>query len=93
MDAAVTRRWTRPVTLTVLGIVYFWVAITLIGLNAHVLGNTLRPEDSTSRTLIMLGSLALGVALGAILASKPASGKVEFGLVPLGFISTTIEIF
>jgi acyl-[acyl-carrier-protein]-phospholipid O-acyltransferase / long-chain-fatty-acid--[acyl-carrier-protein] ligase len=73
----------RPLTLTVVGISYFWFLGALFQMDLLLFGNeVLRASDK--KIGLMVTALAIGIGIGSMLAGRLSGNKVELGLVPLG---------
>ena len=75
----------RPLTLTVLGISYFWFLGALFQMDLFLFGSeVLKATDL--RVGLLVTALAIGIGVGSMLAGRLSGNKVELGLVPLGAI-------
>jgi acyl-[acyl-carrier-protein]-phospholipid O-acyltransferase/long-chain-fatty-acid--[acyl-carrier-protein] ligase len=75
----------RALLLAVLGAAYFWTVASLLGQDVLVyIKSALLVSDAYAG--IPLALFGLGVAGGAILASRLSNANVEIGLIPLGAV-------
>jgi acyl-[acyl-carrier-protein]-phospholipid O-acyltransferase / long-chain-fatty-acid--[acyl-carrier-protein] ligase len=79
----------RPLWLTVLGISYFWFLGTLLQMGNMLLGQQVLGL-SDSQIGMMNVAVAVGIALGSLVAGRLSGDHVEFGLVPMGSIGIGI---
>jgi len=79
----------RPLTLTVLGISYFWFLGALFQMDLLLFGSEVLKE-SDLRIGLMVTALAIGIGVGSMLAGRWSGNKVELGLVPLGAILMSV---
>ena len=79
----------RVLWLAVLGSTYFWFLGALLTANIVFYGSDVLHATST-RTGILQAAVAIGIGLGSLAAGYLSSGKVEYGLIPLGSIGMTI---
>lgn len=78
-------------TLVVIGICYFWAIAMALQLNLLVYaGKTLKLGYFP--IAIMQTVLALGIAMGALLAGKLSGDRIEYGLIPLGLLGVGLSI-
>src|SRR5579884_3642327 len=75
----------RVLWLAVLGSTYFWFLGALLTANIVFYGSDVLHANST-RTGILQAAVAVGIGLGSLAAGYLSSGKVEYGLIPLGSI-------
>jgi acyl-[acyl-carrier-protein]-phospholipid O-acyltransferase/long-chain-fatty-acid--[acyl-carrier-protein] ligase len=75
----------RPLTLTVLGISYFWFLGALFQMDLFLFGSEVLKETDL-RVGLLVTALAVGIGIGSMLAGRLSGNKVELGLVPLGAI-------
>jgi acyl-[acyl-carrier-protein]-phospholipid O-acyltransferase / long-chain-fatty-acid--[acyl-carrier-protein] ligase len=73
----------RPLTLTVLGISYFWFLGALFQMDLLLFGSQVLKQDDL-RVGLLITALAVGIGVGSMLAGRLSGNKVELGLVPLG---------
>ena len=73
----------RPLTLTVVGISYFWFLGALFQMDLLLFGSEVL-KVSDLKIGLMVTALAVGIGLGSMLAGRLSGDKVELGLVPLG---------
>jgi len=78
----------RILLLAVLGTVFFWLNISLLGQNVLVYAKSL--VQYLERGELYQGfppaSYGIGIAIGAILGGKISGDRIEYGLIPLGAI-------
>ncbi|HLY97433.1 MAG TPA: acyl-[ACP]--phospholipid O-acyltransferase [Candidatus Angelobacter sp.] len=79
----------RVLGLAVLGNTYFWFLGALLTANIVFYGSDVLHITST-RTGILQAAVAIGIGLGSLAAGYLSSGKVEYGLIPLGSVGMTI---
>ena len=72
-------------TLTVLGISYFWFLGALFQMDLLLFGSEVLKVDDL-KVGLMVTALAIGIGAGSMLAGRLSGNKVELGLVPLGAI-------
>jgi acyl-[acyl-carrier-protein]-phospholipid O-acyltransferase/long-chain-fatty-acid--[acyl-carrier-protein] ligase len=88
LASTVKSAWTamradRVLWLAVLGSVFFWAALSLVGQDLLIYVKVvLGLSDALSG--IPLAVAAAGIGAGAILAGRLSASKVEYGLLPLG---------
>src|SRR5580704_11656542 len=75
----------RPLTLTVLGISYFWFLGALFQMDLLLFGKEVLKETDLKVGLLVT-ALAIGIGVGSMLAGRLSGNKVELGLVPLGAV-------
>jgi acyl-[acyl-carrier-protein]-phospholipid O-acyltransferase / long-chain-fatty-acid--[acyl-carrier-protein] ligase len=75
----------RPLTLTVLGISYFWFLGALFQMDLLLFGKEVLKETDLKVSLLVT-ALAIGIGVGSMLAGRLSGNKVELGLVPLGAV-------
>jgi len=75
----------RPLTLTVIGISYFWFLGALFQMDLFLFGSEVLKE-SDLKVGLLVTALAIGIGIGSMLAGRLSGNKVELGLVPLGAI-------
>src|SRR5450755_3985836 len=75
----------RPLTLTVLGISYFWFLGALFQMDLFLFGSEVLKETDL-RVGLLVTALAIGIGVGSLLAGRLSGNKVELGLVPLGAV-------
>ena len=75
----------RPLTLTVVGISYFWFLGALFQMDLLLFGSEVL-KVSDLRVGLMVTALAIGIGAGSMLSGRLSGNKVEMGLVPLGAI-------
>lgn len=82
----------RVLWLAVLGNTYFWFLGALLQPIIVLYGkNTLHLSDTHNGFL--QAALAIGIGVGSVAAGYLSSGKIEYGLIPLGAIGLTIFSF
>ncbi len=79
----------RVLWLAVLGNTYFWFLGALLTANIVFYGSDVLHSTST-RTGILQAAVAIGIGLGSLAAGYLSSGKVEYGLIPLGSVGMTV---
>ena len=82
-------RQDRVLWLAVLGNTYFWFLGALLTANIVFYGSDVLHISST-RTGILQAAVAIGIGLGSLAAGYLSSGKVEYGLIPLGSVGMTV---
>ena len=82
-------RSNRLLWLAVLGNTYFWFLGALLTANIVFYGSDVLHISST-RTGILQAAVAIGIGLGSLTAGYLSSGKVEYGLIPLGSVGMTV---
>ena len=82
-------RQDRVLWLAVLGNTYFWFLGALLTANIVFYGSDILRITST-RTGILQAAVAIGIGLGSLAAGYLSSGKVEYGLIPLGSVGMTV---
>src|SRR5580700_4226392 len=79
----------RVLWLAVLGNTYFWFLGALLTANIVFYGSDVLHISST-RTGILSAAVAIGIGVGSLTAGYLSSGKVEYGLIPLGSVGMTV---
>jgi acyl-[acyl-carrier-protein]-phospholipid O-acyltransferase / long-chain-fatty-acid--[acyl-carrier-protein] ligase len=79
----------RVLWLAVLGNIYFWFLGALLTANIVFYGSDVLRINST-RTGILQAAVAIGIGLGSLSAGYLSSGRVEYGLIPLGAMGMTV---
>ena len=79
----------RVLWLAVLGNTYFWFLGALLSANIVFYGEDVLHATST-RTGILQAAVAIGIGFGSLAAGYLSSGKVEYGLIPLGSVGMTV---
>jgi acyl-[acyl-carrier-protein]-phospholipid O-acyltransferase / long-chain-fatty-acid--[acyl-carrier-protein] ligase len=79
----------RVLWLAILGNTYFWFLGALLTANIVFYGEDILHVSST-RTGILQAAVAIGIGLGSLSAGYLSSGKIEYGLIPLGSVGMTI---
>jgi acyl-[acyl-carrier-protein]-phospholipid O-acyltransferase / long-chain-fatty-acid--[acyl-carrier-protein] ligase len=82
-------RQDRVLWLAVLGNTYFWFLGALLTANIVFYGSDVLHISST-RTGVLQAAVAIGIGLGSLAAGYLSSGKVEYGLIPLGSVGMTV---
>ncbi len=80
----------RPLFLSLVAIVYFWLVGVLIHLDILLYGKEMLGATETE-TSYFIAILALGIGIGSIVAGRVAEGRVELGLIPLGSLGIAIS--
>lgn len=75
----------RPLTLTVLGISYFWFLGALFQMDLFLFGGEVL-QVTDLKVGLLVTALAIGIGVGSMLAGRLSGNKVELGLVPLGAV-------
>ena len=75
--------------LAVLGNTYFWFLAALLTANIFFYGSDVLHTDSTHKGLLQ-AAVGIGIGLGSVAAGYLSSGKVEYGLIPLGSVGMTV---
>ena len=75
----------RALTLTVIGISYFWFLGALFQMDLLLFGSEVL-KASDLKVGLMVTALAIGIGAGSMLAGRLSGNKVEVGLVPLGAV-------
>ncbi len=78
-------RATPGLATVAVGIAFFWSLASLAQLNVDAYGIECLGL-SQSQVGLLVGALAIGVALGNVLAGLASRGRIELGLVPLGAV-------
>jgi acyl-[acyl-carrier-protein]-phospholipid O-acyltransferase / long-chain-fatty-acid--[acyl-carrier-protein] ligase len=79
----------RVLWLAVLGNTYFWFLGALLSANIVFYGEDVLHSGST-RTGILQAAVAIGIGFGSLAAGYLSSGKIEYGLIPLGSVGMTV---
>jgi len=79
----------RVLWLAVLGNTYFWFLGALLSANIVFYGEDVLHSNSTG-TGILQAAVAIGIGFGSLAAGYLSSGKVEYGLIPLGSVGMTV---
>ena len=79
----------RVLWLAVLGNTYFWFLGALLSANIVFYGEDVLHSTPT-RTGILQAAVAIGIGFGSLAAGYLSSGKVEYGLIPLGSVGMTV---
>jgi acyl-[acyl-carrier-protein]-phospholipid O-acyltransferase / long-chain-fatty-acid--[acyl-carrier-protein] ligase len=82
-------RQDRVLWLAVLGNTYFWFLAMLLTGNILFYGTDVLHISSTQTGFLQAG-VAIGIGLGSLTAGYLSSGKVEYGLIPLGSVGMTV---
>lgn len=82
----------RFLTMVVIGISYFWMLAMVLQVNLLVYGMQILHLNSFGVSILLL-VLALGIAVGSLLAGRWSEDRIEYGLIPLGLLGTGIGIF
>ncbi len=75
--------------LTLVASIFFWALAGFIQMNLLGFAN-ISASLSDLKTLVLIGSLALGAACGCLIAGSFSQEKVEIGLVPIGALGMAI---
>ncbi|MGB0934845.1 MAG: acyl-[ACP]--phospholipid O-acyltransferase [Alphaproteobacteria bacterium] len=79
----------KRLSITVVGITWFWFLGALVQLSLLVLGKEALALDDFDTGLLQT-FLAVGIAIGSLLAGRLSGDRIELGLVPLGSIGIGI---
>ena len=79
----------RVLWLAILGNTYFWFLGALLTANIVFYGEDVLHLNST-RTGILQAAVAIGIGIGSLAAGYLSSGKIEYGLIPLGSMGMTV---
>ncbi len=79
----------RPLFLAMLANMYVWVFGAVFIQNFAPYGWEVLQTESADTIANLTGLLAVGIALGSVIAGKLSGRKIEFGLVPFGAIGMT----
>ena len=79
----------RVLWLAVLGNTYFWFLGALLSANIVFYCQDVLHSTST-RAGILQAAVAIGIGFGSLAAGYLSSGKVEYGLIPLGSVGMTL---
>src|SRR5262249_47491634 len=74
----------RPLRLALLGIAFFTFLVAYMRGTVYMHGESQVPRWTELQTSLVVGTTALGVSVGGLLAGFFAGGKIELGLIPLG---------
>lgn len=82
----------RVLLLAVLGTIFFWLNISLLGQNVLVYAKVLVQYLERGELLQGLppASYGIGIAIGALLGGKISKDRIEYGLIPLGAVGFAI---
>jgi MFS family permease len=80
----------RPLALAVVGIAFFTFMLAFMRATMYMLGESQNPQWSESYTSVIVGTTALGIGFGSLLAGILSGRKVELGLVPLGAVGMAL---
>jgi MFS family permease len=79
----------RVLFLAVLGNTYFWFLGAMLTANIVFYGSDVLHITPT-HSGILQAAVAIGIGLGSLTAGYVSSGKVEYGLIPLGSVGMTV---
>lgn len=87
-DAGTSIYRDRVLLLAVLGTIFFWLNISLLGQNVLVYAKGLvqHLERGELYQGVPPASYGIGIAIGALLGGKISGDRIEYGLIPLGAI-------
>jgi acyl-[acyl-carrier-protein]-phospholipid O-acyltransferase/long-chain-fatty-acid--[acyl-carrier-protein] ligase len=85
-------RGDKALTMAVIGNTYFWFLGVLLTQNIFVHGLDALGADPRHISYLQ-ASLAIGIGIGSVAAGYLSSGKIEYGLIPLGTIGITVTAF
>jgi MFS family permease len=74
----------RPLRLALLGIAFFTFLVAYMRGTVYMHGESQVPRWTELQTSLVVGTTALGVSVGGLLAGFFSGGKIELGLIPLG---------
>ena len=76
----------RPLWLAILGLAFYWGIASFLGPVAIVKGEELVSdfEGVLRNNGLLMGSFAIGIAIGSYICGRGSKGKVEYGFIPLG---------
>jgi MFS family permease len=80
----------KPLLLAMLGIAFFTFLVAFMRSTLYMHGESQVPHWAESKTSLVVGTTAIGVSLGGLLAGFFSGGKIELGLVPLGAVGMII---
>jgi len=85
-------RRVRPLFLSIIGVMYFWMAGALFEMNLLMYAeeSLVLTEATTS---CLLAALGIGIGLGGLMAGMLSGKKVEPGLVPIGALGIGVSAF
>ena len=79
----------RPIFLCILGSAFFFSLGTLMMTSLLNFGKYQLDLNMTETSMLTL-ALALGIGFGSFIAGEFSSGRIEFGLVPIGSLGMTV---
>ncbi|ABF43052.1 AMP-dependent synthetase and ligase [Candidatus Koribacter versatilis Ellin345] len=82
-------RGDRVLWLAIFGNTYFWFLGALLTANIVFYGEDVLHANST-RTGILQAAVAIGIGVGSLTAGYLSSGKIEYGLIPMGSVGMTV---
>jgi acyl-[acyl-carrier-protein]-phospholipid O-acyltransferase/long-chain-fatty-acid--[acyl-carrier-protein] ligase len=82
-------RGDRVLSLAVLGNSYFFFVGALLQFNIVLYGQDVLRLDSVHGSALS-AAIAIGIGLGSLAAGFLSSGKIEYGLIPLGAVGMTL---
>ena len=88
-EQGVLIRKDRVLWLAVLGNTYFWFLAMLLTGNILFYSTDVL-HISFTKTGFLQAAVAIGIGLGSLTAGYLSSGKVEYGLIPLGSVGMTV---
>jgi MFS family permease len=80
----------RPLRLAVLGIAFFTFLVAYMRSTVYMHGESQVPRWTEFKTSLIVGTTALGVSVGGLLAGFFSGRKIELGLVPLGALGMIV---
>jgi MFS family permease len=80
----------RPLRLALLGIAFFTFLVAYMRSTVYMHGESQVPRWTEDETSLRVGTTALGVSLGGLLAGFFSGRKIELGLVPLGALGMIV---
>lgn len=82
----------RILRLAITGNIFFWTLASLVGQNILIYAKSVL-QLSDSMAGLPMTILAAGIGVGALLAGRLSSSKVEIGLIPLGVTGMAVLLF
>jgi acyl-[acyl-carrier-protein]-phospholipid O-acyltransferase / long-chain-fatty-acid--[acyl-carrier-protein] ligase len=82
-------RGDRVLRLAVAGNTYFWFLGALLQFNIIIYGQDVLKITSTHNGILQ-ASIAIGIGIGSLAAGFLSSGKIEYGLIPVGSLGMTL---
>lgn len=79
----------RPLYMALWGLAFFWFAAAVFQINILFYGISISYLHTVNIS-VMLVSVALGIAVGGVVAAKFSEQKIELGLVPIGAAAVSV---